>query len=502
MEMIERAFYFIIVLGSLVFVHELGHFLAAKLFKVRVEVFSLGFGPRLAGFRKGDTDYRVAAVPLGGYVKMAGEYEESVDPDDPSLFNAKPRWQRLIVFFAGPAMNVLLTIFIWWGMFIVGIDGPATSNILVGAVEPDSPAAVAGLAVGDRILRIAGRDIESLDDYGEEVALRPGQRVVYEIEREGAPLEFTLELGSHELVGVGTDGVYPGGEIHVAAVLPGRASEAGLMQGDVVASVDGQPVASLPGLIEIIKTQPEKSLEFLLRRDGEELALMITPEATADGGKINATLTVPMRTFKYGLFEAFPHALSKTWDHVVVLGRTLKALFTMQIGLKSISGPLEIARISHQVAQYGLQPFLGLIAFISINLGIFNLLPIPVLDGGNILVLLVESSIRRDLSPAIKERILQVGFVFLITFAVLVVGMDVRKSFILRRLQAEHRAEQQAEQRVEQPVEESAAAEGEAPVDGESGGTTPPSAEGEGAPPATSTEEPAPKEELAPAPAS
>ena len=436
MLVLERAFYLILVLGTLVFVHEFGHFLAAKFFGIRVEVFSLGFGPRLAGFRRGDTDYRVAAVPLGGYVKMAGEYDEHADPDDPALFTAKPRWQRLVVFFAGPAMNVVLAIVLWWGILVYGdmeLDIPQGPPV-VEEVRPDSPAAAAGIEPGDRILALGDLQLESYAQYGKEVLFRPGQEVDYHIERDGRALTVPVHIAMDPLHGVGYDGIGVATSIIVRAVLEGSpAASAGVEIGDRIIGLDGHAPASMESLIEYIQQRAGQRVVFEVVRGDQRLELSVVPQATEEGkGRIGVSLGYPGKIVRYPPGEALMRALSKARENVRLLLRTVSSLVRMKVGVGVLSGPLEIARITQDQAQYGWRPLFGLLAFISINLGIFNLLPIPVLDGGNILILLVESSIRRDLTPRIKEVILQVGFVVLLTFAVTVIALDLRKAFVGR----------------------------------------------------------------------
>lgn len=435
MVLLERFLYLIIVLGTLVFIHEFGHFLAAKLFGVRVEVFSLGFGPRLAGFRKGDTDYRLAAVPLGGYVKMAGEYPgEESGVEDPGFFNAKPRWQRLIVMFAGPAMNVLLAVALWWVVFVHGgiePDRPKGPPV-VETVQAGSPAAEAGIEPGDKLLALDGVRLDSIRRYGEELIFRPGRTVDYVIERGGEKQIRRVTIGEVPLQGVGYDGIRIGSLIVIHDVLDGgRAKAAGLRAGDRIAAVDGRPPVTVQALVDYIQKKGGQPVVFQLVRDGEQVKQTVVPERGSDGvGRIGANLGYPFRWVQYPPGKALIKAIEEAGSNVQLLFRTLGSLARRELGVEVLSGPLEIARISQNQAQFGLIPFLQLLAFISINLGIFNLLPIPVLDGGNIMILLIESSLRRDLSPRIKERVIQVGFVLLLVFAVTIVSLDVRKAWL------------------------------------------------------------------------
>ncbi|MCU0231101.1 MAG: RIP metalloprotease RseP [Acidobacteria bacterium] len=435
----------IVVIGVLVFIHELGHFLAAKYFGVKVEVFSLGFGRRLLGFQRGETDYRVAAIPLGGYVKMLGQADT---PDqeaatletalDPRSYLAKPRWQRLIILFAGPAMNIALALVLWWGLFMAGTEtldvpeGPPQ----VEAFEAGSPAEAGGLAPGDRIVAIAGEPIASVEDYEKIVLFRPGQTLSYRIERGSETLTRDVTLATHPMYGVGVDGVRVRIPILVQSVLAGGpADKAGFRAGDRILEVNGRIPGGQGAVASLVEEFQGRPVQVTVLREGGKVVLEVVPQV-ADGGRarIGVMLTYPRKTVRYGPLRAAGEALKQARDNAGVLFQTLSKLVTGAIGPQVMSGPLEIARIAKEQAEQGVKPFLGLLAFISIQLGIFNLLPIPVLDGGHILTLLVESVMRRDLSVRLKERVLQVGFVFLILFAVGVIGMDLLKAY--RRLPA------------------------------------------------------------------
>jgi regulator of sigma E protease len=452
MSFLEQAFFLIVVLGILVFIHEAGHFLAAKLFGVGVETFSLGFGKRLLGFRRGGTDYRVSLIPLGGYVKMVGELagesaEDKGWPEDAS-FNVKTRWQRLIIMAAGPVMNIALAVLIYWGLFMVGSQVPDLPEgpPRVEAVAEGSAAAEAGIQTGDRIVAIGGEKIDSLNEYGEERLFRPGQTVTYVIRRDGERLEKQLTLGEDPIHGVGQDGIRIGLEVVLQEIAPDSpAKEAGLEAGDRIVSVDGRPALNVSKLSEYIGGRPGQEIDVQVIREGREIGLTVVPRETEQGqGRIGVMLSYATKFVRYGPVEAMGKAFGETWRGTTLLFRTLHALVTRDLGMDVVSGPLEIARISRDQAQYGLAPFLQLLGFISLNLGIFNLLPVPVLDGGNILVLLIESGLRRDLSMAIKERILQVGLVLLVAFAIFVISMDIRK-LITRVSSSEPPAAEQTE---------------------------------------------------------
>ncbi len=442
MIFLEYALSLAVVLGVLIFIHEFGHFLAGKFFDVRVEVFSLGFGPRLAGFRLGETDYRVSAVPLGGYVKMSGEFDEEGNEGtrDPRWLTSKPRWQRVVIYLAGPAMNVLLAMGIWWGLYLHGaeaLDVPQGPPV-VEAVADDSPAAAAGLRPGDRIVAIDGKRIEEISDYEqvlEREMLAPGRTFRYEIEREGRRLTVPVTVAAHPLYGIGWDGVRIRLPIMVRQVVKGSPAErAGLRPGDRILRVDGQPPLALSDVSRLLRGRAGREVTLDVERGGREIRLTAVPEPTGDGGaRLGIVVAYPTRYVRYGPLGALRESARQAWENAGLLFRTLSALVRRQVGIGVMSGPLEIARISRDQAALGIVPFLQLLAVISIQLGIVNLFPIPVLDGGQILILLVEMVKGGALPPALKERVLMVGLALVVLLAVLVVAVDIRKAVVRYR---------------------------------------------------------------------
>jgi regulator of sigma E protease len=432
MIIIERAFFLVLVLGILIFVHELGHFLAAKWFGVRVEVFSLGFGRRLFGFRKGDTDYRVSLIPLGGYVKMAGEMFAGESEPQADHFTGRPRWQRLIVMVAGPAMNIALAIGLYWALFWGGMplqvepDGPP----VIEQVAEASPAAQAGLQAGDRILTIGGEEIDAPQDYVNAVVLRPGRTLTYEIERDGEELTRNVEVGTLSPYGIGFDGVVIRAPIVVSGVVEESPAErAGLEPGDRLLRIDGRQATGLQAFVERIKASPGEPVQLEVLRDDRPVQLAVVPEETDGAGRIGVSLS-SMRMVE-GPGEAFSAAVQRAWRETGMVFEVLAGLVQRVLSPMVLSGPLEIARISQEVAAQGFLSFVALLAFISLQLGVFNLLPIPVLDGGQITILLAESAARRDLPMRVKERVLQLGFLFIIVFAVSVLALDFYKQVVI-----------------------------------------------------------------------
>jgi regulator of sigma E protease len=447
LNVLTFALYLVPVLGVLIFVHELGHFLAAKAIGVRVEVFSLGFGRRLFGARRGDTDYRVSLIPLGGYVRMSGELDAADAKsagDEPWRFTSKPRWQRLIVMLAGPAMNIVFALALWWGLFVHGAyalipQGPP----VIEATESGSPAQNAGLLPGDRMVAIGDKPIRSIDDHQEAILFRPNQKVHYKVERGGRIVETELQLGTNARFGTGWDGIRISLPILVQEITPGPAERAGVRKGDRILDVNGH-VPGDPGAVsKLIEASPGPDVALTLLRDGQPLSVNVTPEVKGGRKLIGVSIAFPTRFVKYGLVAAMGESLREAGRQASMTAELLSQLVRRNVGMGVMSGPLEIARVSREQARQGWMPFLLLLAAISLQLGLFNLLPIPVLDGGHILILGVESALRRDVSLVIKERILQVGFVLLVAFAVLVLYGDVGKLINASREDARRPAAEQ-----------------------------------------------------------
>jgi regulator of sigma E protease len=424
----------VLLLATLVFIHEAGHFIVAKLLRVRVETFSLGFGPRLMGFRRGETDYRVSAIPLGGYVKMTGEMasEAAALGDDPRSFAAKPRWARFLVMVAGAACNVLLAIAVWTGIYLHGVDVPVNPDgpPVVDTVSADGPADRAGIVPGDTIVGVGDQTIRNLSEYMQVVLLNPGATVPFRLERDGAPVSVDLTLdtvGEHHL---GDAGLLPRVPFQIFAVEAGSPAErAGVQAGDRVVQVDGEPVVSQTVFVEALRVSSGREVELLLEQGQSLRTVTVLPERAEDGfGRIGVQLGPATEFVVLGPVDAFRQSLSTAGEYAGLLFYALRQLVSGAVGLRVMSGPIEIADISQRAARAGPIAFLQLLALISLQLGIINLLPIPVLDGGNIFILLIEGTARRDLSQALKERLMQAGLIFLVLFMVAVIGFDIVKS--------------------------------------------------------------------------
>jgi regulator of sigma E protease len=418
---------FVIVLGFLIFVHEAGHFLFAKLFRVRVLVFSFGFGKRLFGFRKGDTDYRVSLVPLGGYVRMAGDNPEENVAGNSDEFLSKPKWQRFLILFAGPAMNVLVAITFMAAIVMIGIEERVTKPV-IAQIEQGTPAAKSGLQPGDRIVRIKGEPVADYQDARMIISMNAGTPLEIVYDRQGQQRSTTLTPAREDgdFGPIGRAGILFGTDPIVGRVQPDSpAAAAGLRAGDRITSANGQPVTSLETFAQISEQQKGKPLALAIARGAQALSVTLAP-APDEQLAVSRGVVPQTKITKLGLFPALRYSVAENWKMLRLTGAAVRRLFRPEGSVKELSGPINIARISGEtLRQGGLAGMLGLMAMISLQLGIMNLLPIPVLDGGHIMILLIEGIARRDLSLRVKERIQQLGFAVLATLMIVVLYNDV-----------------------------------------------------------------------------
>lgn len=434
MIVFENIWWVLVLLGIMIMVHELGHYWAARLFDVRVETFSFGFGPRLFGFRRGDTDFRFSLILFGGYVKMQGEQPGDQASEDPRSFLAKPRWQRLIIAAAGPFMNVMLAVVVLTGLFMYKYPKPARASEpgVIARVDPGSPAARAGIREGDRIVELEGRPNPSWEEIvlKEVASARRPLRLVIERDGQRIPLSITPEL--HERTGIGYAGWSHGVDIEIAGWVEGtNAQKSGLQIGDVVVAVNGVPVRSALTLVEAAKASQGEPLEITYSRNGVEGKVIVEPVLKEIDGEKRWMIGIAQRPrveyTRLPLPQAFLESLRQNWRSAGLIYEFLKGIIERRMSAKSLEGPIRIAQLSGDAAREGATSFLALMALVSLNLAIFNLLPIPILDGGVILLLLIEMALRRDLSLPVKEAIIKVGFVFLMMVVVFVLYNDLTK---------------------------------------------------------------------------
>ncbi len=420
--------YFLIVIGILVFVHEFGHFIMAKRAGVRVEKFSLGMGPKLFGYKKGDTEYVLSALPLGGYVKMAGENPDEEPTGAADEFQSKTVWQRAKIAATGPLTNILLAFLIMPFVFMVGTY--TLGSAVVGFVEKGSPAEQAGFKVGDVIKKINGRTIVDWEKAEMLIAVNPDTDIKVVIDRNGESTTITLRPKLDSEHNIGTSGLYPDIPVEVGKLKAGfPAEKAGVKVNDKIVAVDGKTVYYWNQFSTLIKDSQGKKLELTVEREGKRLPVMVTPIEDSGRYVIGVEPIVRMIFKKYGFFESLSLGFDKTVEFIDVTFITLKKLLTFGLSIKTLGGPVMIAQMSGRAAAAGLSAFLSLLAMISISLGILNLLPIPVLDGGLILFLIIEAIRKKPLSRKVMEVSQSIGAAVLITLIAVVSYNDVMRMF-------------------------------------------------------------------------
>ena len=422
----------------MILIHEFGHYAVAKLLGVRVEQFAIGFGKRLIGFRKGETDYRINAIPLGGYVKMSGENPMDQRTDDPREFMNHSRWHRFLIAIAGPAMNILLAIFLLTTVYMVHYEYPVYQDkpAVIDGVKPGSAAAQAGLQSGDRIVEVDGIQNPTWEQLEPRVWLSPNQPLTVSIQRGSQVFEKTIVPKPVTSSEVGSAGWFPEDPVVVGrteADLP--AAKAGIKEDDRIVALDGQPVNSIEGVIDSLQRTKEQPVDLTVQRGSQTLHFKMTPvlSKTEDPKEQRYRLGFSnkglMRVTTLPFDKALERSLQKNREYSLMILELAKKLVQHKISLRAVSGPIGIAQEAGYAAQQkGWTPLMELTAGISLNLGIFNLLPIPILDGGVILFLCIEGLMRRDISLNIKERVYQAAFVFLVLFAVMVIYNDLMKT--------------------------------------------------------------------------
>jgi len=479
LEIAQNILWLLILIGVMIMIHELGHFWAARYFDVKVETFSLGFGPRLFGFRRGETDYRVSLVLFGGYVKMAGEQtgefgaentptpkaeslpdkvvsvaeqvvtarfgggrvdnarmEMGLSGSDSRTLLAKPRWQRLIIAFAGPFMNLLLAIGLLTALFMVKYPKLSDTDmqVVIGHVLPGSPAAKAGIQDGDHIVNLNGKSNPDWEDVG-----------ITEIESSGRPMRITVDRGGQrintivtpvlsESSGVGYAGWDERGEVEVGAVKPNfPAAKAGIQKGDLVVALDGQPIHSTARFHEVTKNSNGKPVVIEYTRNGERHTVTVQPIYAKVDAPAQWMIGVGIQT-KLNIVDtklAFPAALAESMNQnakgALFFVHVLEGMVERRMSTKNLTGPIGLASIAGQEARLGPMEYLSLMSMLSLQLAVLNLMPIPILDGATILMLLIEIVMRRDLSLNVKEAMFKAGFVFIMMLVAFVIYNDLAK---------------------------------------------------------------------------
>jgi regulator of sigma E protease len=424
---------FLFVLGVLVFVHELGHFLVARFYGVRVLTFSLGFGPKLLKYQANasSTQYCLSAVPLGGYVKLAGETAEDDRSGAPDEFLSKSKWVRLQVYLAGPTMNVILA----WALLTIvlsrGAEVPIyyTAPPVIGSLTQGGVAETAGMRVGDRIVRVNGHDTKTWDDMGEAVAYKANKDIAVDVRRGTENLTFNVTPSSVGKFEIGEIGVGPIYRPQVDQVTPGGAAEkAGLQDGDVILAINGARSLDREAIVKELQASAGKTLSFTIERNGQNLDVPVVPVERGGVGVIGVALTpMEVRHVAPGWRHAAVLSVQQNWDRAGEIGRTLKGLITTETPVKQLMGPVAIAQLSGQYAAIGWLSLFDFMAIISLNLGLINLMPVPIMDGGQIAILALEGASRRDISARVKERILLAGAALVVLLMVTVIYNDVMR---------------------------------------------------------------------------
>lgn len=420
-----------LVLGVLVFVHELGHYAVAKFFRVRVEVFSLGFGKRLVGFQHGGTDYRVSLLPVGGYVKMAGENPMEDRAGDPGEFMSHPRWQRFLIAIAGPVMNILLAIGLLTGLYMVHHDYPASERMPVDVLwmNSGSSAEKAGLQKGDQIIQAQDIKNPTWEQFLQAEVISPDQNLNVTVRRGNEILHKTLLAKATGADAVGDVGLVP--PEAVGYIEPGKpADRAGVKPGDILVSIHGKPVKNLDDMRDEIQKIKSTPATLIVLRDGKEVALTVTPALLPSGtSKPEYRIGVSSEYIeKLPFAKSLSVAYADCKDNSLLIFKLIGRMFSNHRVAKQVVGPIGIMQISGEAAMIGWPPLLNIMALLSLNLAVVNLFPIPILDGGLMLMLLIEALMRRDIKQEIKERVYQVAFVFVILLFVAVCYNDLARS--------------------------------------------------------------------------
>jgi regulator of sigma E protease len=451
---------FIILIAVMVVVHEFGHFAVAKFFKVRVEAFSLGFGPRLFGHVYGDTDYKVCLLPLGGYVKMAGEnFSELSDAaagtatvapiEDPGALTSHPRWQQMLIGVAGPVANFVLAFVLMAFYFTFINEVPSIQPIVVEWVTEGSVAAQAGIAPGDVIRNFASIENPSLATISDDLTRGTNQTVPLTVERDGKRIPLSLSLKS-EGKGKRTDTSKIGlflqlvkNPIKIESVVSDApAARAGLRGGDLILAIDGHAFHTLDPMVAYLQAGNGKPVTLTVSRNGQTIAPVLVNPSNQNGDSAwrlgftyEPPTDIPTHNEPMPLFTAVAESKDFCVDSSSMIFGVLKGLFAHKVSMTQLAGPVGIARMAGDAAESkGWTYKFGLAAMISLNLGVLNLLPFPILDGGMILFLLIESVIRRNINIDVKERIYQGAFVMLIAFFAFVLFNDVSKLPIFTHL--------------------------------------------------------------------
>ncbi len=432
---------FVFVLSFLIFFHELGHFLVARLFKFPIEVFSIGFGKRLFGWKRNGTDYRISLVPLGGYVKIVGlgpDESDVVDGQEAPQGLRGTRWQRFLVLLAGPMVNLVLALLLTAGAFAIGVTLPryADEKPVVKHVDAGSPAEKAGIRIDDVVLKLSGKPVTTWREVETHLGLAPRTEIPVVLERAGEEVSVVIRPEPQTKYDIGYTGLNPFLAPVIGSLVKGYPGEkAGLQVGDRIVSIGGVPIE---GYFEVVRRVREAAKEFSadgarpiafeIDRGGQRLAFEVTPRFEGGSWRIGFTPKYELVKRKLPLLAAIGASWQENLRQTAAVGQTIKRMVSGSGSIRQLSGPVDIAKFSGEAVRTGAAALLGFMGLLSLQLGLLNLLPIPLLDGGQLFILTLEGIVRRDFSIKFKERLLQAGFVFLVLLMVSVLAFDIAKN--------------------------------------------------------------------------
>lgn len=436
---------FIFVLSFLIFFHEFGHFLVAKYFKFPIEVFSIGFGKRLFGFKRNGTDYRISLVPLGGYVKIVGlgpDESDVVAGEDAPPTMRGTRWQRFLVMLAGPAVNLVLALLLTAGAFAIGREVPKYMGEppVVTMVDPGSPAELAGFLAGDQILSLSGTPVSTWEEVLPRLSLGSREKIAVVVQRGAGRLDLVIvplpKTKEQKQYDIGYTGLSPNVPAVIHSLAKGYPGEkAGLKVGDRIVSIDGKLVVLYFQVVHQIKEatadfaeQGARALDVVVERAGKQLTIPIVPRKEGSDWRIGFTPFFETVQVKLGPVDALRASWTENLRTTAAVGQTVKRMVSGSGSIRQLSGPVDIAKFSGEAVRTGMAALLGFMGLLSLQLGLLNLLPIPLLDGGQLFLLTLEGIVRRDFSIKLKERLLQAGFVFLVLLMVSVLAFDIAKN--------------------------------------------------------------------------
>jgi regulator of sigma E protease len=418
----------LIGLSLLVFIHELGHFLAAKKFKVGVRTFSVGFGKKIFKFKKGETEYCISVVPFGGYVAMSGDQpaDDNV-PRHPSDFLAKPIYQRAIIALAGPFVNIVFAIFLLMSMYMIGVREPVEAPLVVGMVETRSAGDEAGIRAGDTIYNMNNSPVRRWERFIEVMALNIGKPIDVEVHREGAVFTTQVTPREYENLGIGYSGIHAADRVVIAALtdLQGPAALAGIEPMDTLIEINGRLVSSVFDVIEPIRAAGVEQLAITLKRGKDLIVKTVTPRFNEERQQVEVGIqmasieAIPRKLVKRGVGAAFGKSIETSVKLVETTFVTITKLVTGGVKVKALSGPIGIMQILGRTWQDAFGEMIRILALISLSLGIMNLLPLAITDGGVVMFLIIEAIRGKPLNRRFQLVVQQVaasGFILLFLY--------------------------------------------------------------------------------------